>query len=125
MEILKEYFLAHVDDYNFFDVMDALGIERESETTLAMLLWEKWVQECLENSEYYTTKDKERRKLFVQYMQKSSFEIIEDEDALATIFSAFVSGVDVALRAISMMNDIENIDKTIRSMNNIDDQKNE
>lgn len=44
MEILKEYFLAHVDDYNFFDVMDALGIERESETTLAMLLWEKWVQ---------------------------------------------------------------------------------
>ena len=58
-------------------------------------------------------------------MQKSSFEIIEDEDALATIFSAFVSGVDVALRAISMMNDIENIDKTIRSMNNIDDQKNE
>lgn len=97
METLKDFNLSDLEEYDFFDVMDALGVDREDDTTTVILLWETWLNERIKQNEHFTTLDKESRDVFVRYMKELGTEINE-QSPVTLCFSAFTAGIDLALK---------------------------
>ncbi len=97
METLKQFKLNELEEYDFFDVMDALGVDREDDTATVILLWESWINELIEQNEHFITLDKESRDVLVRYMKELGTEITE-QSLVTLCFSAFTAGIDLALK---------------------------